>query len=100
MQETMNLSLFLTFTSFLCACVGAPRERPRQDDGSVGQFIFPVWPITNFNGRCSPGGCLSKSTFPFIESSRLFLKSVMHSLSMAFPRCTGLLCHRLHQCLY
>ncbi|ROW02185.1 hypothetical protein VSDG_02527 [Cytospora chrysosperma] len=59
MQKAMSYSLFLTFISLVCACLGA--EGPRQDDGGIGQFIFPVWPITNFNGGCSPGGCIRLS---------------------------------------
>ena len=53
---------FLTLVSFLTVSLGAPRARPRQDEGS-GHFIYPAWPITDFDAGCSPGGCISRPPF-------------------------------------
>lgn len=60
MQEVMKRYLFLTFLSLLGASSAAPAGIPRQDDGGIGQFIFPVWPITNLHRGCSLGGCIGK----------------------------------------
>lgn len=59
----MKLSVFLTSIVLICASLAAPRGSPRQHDGSIGQFVFPVWYITNFDSGCSLGGCISKEVF-------------------------------------
>lgn len=34
------------------------RSRQLDDPGYLSSFVFPNWAITNFDGSCSPGGCL------------------------------------------
>lgn len=55
----MKISPLLAICFFFSAILTTPL-RPRQldDPGSLSSFVFPNWTVTNFDGSCSPGGCL------------------------------------------
>lgn len=57
----MKVSLLPT-CFFFCAALAKPLwQRQRQDNGpgDLSNFDFPEWTITNFDGGCSPGGCMT-----------------------------------------
>lgn len=64
------ISLLFTFVGGLsaCACLASTTNQPSRRQSSTGDggraggdldhFVYPKWSILNFNGACSPGGCL------------------------------------------
>jgi hypothetical protein len=49
----MHLTFF-PLTALLTTALALPSNIPRQSTPSFG----PTWSVTNFNGGCSPGGCI------------------------------------------
>lgn len=61
----MNPVLKMRTISLIVCCyfsisLGLPSKHARQasDPGNLDNFIYPEWAITNFDGACSPGGCI------------------------------------------
>lgn len=52
-------TLIVLVSCFLSASVGLPSKPIRHgpDPGSLDDFVFPEWQITNFDAGSSPGGC-------------------------------------------
>lgn len=52
----------LAVLACLSACLGASIHQPIRRQSSVGgdldHFVYPMWSVLNFDGACSPGGCL------------------------------------------
>lgn len=55
----MKLTL-LIMCCYFSTSLGLPFKHARQasDPGNLDNFIYPEWAITNFDGGCSPGGCI------------------------------------------
>lgn len=55
----MKTSFLLATCLVLCAGLATPLRRHQLEDPSgLDNFAFPAWTITNFDGGCSPGGCI------------------------------------------
>lgn len=58
----MIIILLLPFLTCLSTCLGASTHQPirRQSDtgGDLDHFVYPKWSVLDFNGACSPGGCI------------------------------------------
>lgn len=58
MMLFLLLPVFLAYVPTSLAS-SAHRFNPRQsDDGDLDHFVYPQWSILNFDGACSPGGCV------------------------------------------
>lgn len=58
----MKASLLPACCFFFCAALAKSfwqRERQTNGPGDLSNFEFPEWTVTNFDGGCSPGGCLT-----------------------------------------
>lgn len=56
----MKTVSFITWCCYFSTSLGLPSKHTRQtsDPGNLDNFVFPEWDITNFDGDCSPGGCI------------------------------------------
>jgi hypothetical protein len=65
--DTMYLShVFLHLTGFLASAIALPSTTlPRQSTPSFG----PTWNVTNFDGGCSPGGCILTLNISYVPPS-------------------------------
>lgn len=56
----MKTICFITWCCYFSTSLGLPFKHARQtsDPGNLDNFVFPEWAITNFDGDCSPGGCI------------------------------------------
>lgn len=59
----MNSFLLSLRLALLSTCLAYPQQKSQRmvedgGNGDLGHFVYPAWSIINFDGGCSPGGCI------------------------------------------